>query len=274
MVLMSASMRVLTYNVYSPQNPDWERRYPVIRDALRAFSPDVVALQEVPVDRPDVLEDLLGRGYHFGHFSASSDDGVGGTLATRWPQRFLEEVDLRINDRSRDALPWTATYIVELDTPVGQVVVAHHKPSWPFPCEVEREQQALLAAWALERHIADRAVHAIVLGDFDATPDSASMQFWRGRRSIEGVSVCYQSAWELIHPDDPGRTFDLENPLVREGEVSTAVSRTIDYVLVRSGWHGPTLDVADCRRVLQRPAHGVWASDHYGVMADLVPVRT
>ena len=91
-----------------------------------------------------------------------------------------------------------------------------------------------------------------------------------------GFSVCYQSAWELVHPDEPGRTFDQENPLVREGEVATAVSRTIDHVLVRSDLHGPTLHVADCRRLLDQPVEGVWASDHYGVVADLVrkPVRS
>jgi endonuclease/exonuclease/phosphatase family metal-dependent hydrolase len=268
---MSATLRVLTYNVYSPHNPDWERRHPLIRDTLRALEADVVALQEVPVRRSDLLEDLLGPGYHFGHFSESSDDGIGGTLATRWPQRFVAELDLRISDRVRGTLPWCATYVVEVDTPLGTVVVAHHKPTWPFPFELEREQQALLAARTIEEHVGDRDVHAVVLGDFDATPDSASMQFWRGRRSLDGTSVCYQSAWEVIHPDDPGRTFDLENPLVRDGEVATAVSRTIDHVLVRAGLHGPTLDVADCRRVLDHPLDGVWASDHYGVLADLVP---
>jgi endonuclease/exonuclease/phosphatase family metal-dependent hydrolase len=269
---MSATLRVLTYNVYSPHNPDWERRHPVIRDTLRALEADVVALQEVPVRSPDVLEDLVGPGYQFGHFSASSDDGIGGTLATRWPQRFVAELDLRISDRVRETLPWCATYVVEVDTPLGTVVVAHHKPAWPFPFELEREQQALLAARTIEDHVGDRDAHAVVLGDFDATPDSASMQFWRGRRSLDGTSVCYQSAWEVIHPDDPGRTFDLENPLVRGGEVATAVSRRIDHVLVRAGLHGPTLDVADCRRVLDRPVDGVWASDHYGVLADLVPL--
>jgi endonuclease/exonuclease/phosphatase family metal-dependent hydrolase len=270
---MSPSLRVLTFNVYSPENPGWERRCPVIRDALRDLDADVVALQEVPVDRSDVLEDLVGPGFHFGHFAECSDDGVGGTLATRWPQRFVTEVDLGISERSRDTLPWCATYVVEVDTPLGPVVVAHHKPSWPFPFELEREQQAVLAARAIEEQVADRDVHAVVLGDFDATPDSASMQFWRGRRSLDNTSVCYQSAWEMLHPDDPGWTFDLENPLVRAGEVSTAVSRTIDHVLVRGGLHGPTLQVADCRRVLGKPVDGVWASDHYGVMADLVRPR-
>jgi endonuclease/exonuclease/phosphatase family metal-dependent hydrolase len=83
------------------------------------------------------------------------------------------------------------------------------------------------------------------------------------------MSVCYQDAWEYVHPLDPGYTFDLENPLVRDGEVATAVTRKIDHILVRSGLHGPTLRVADCQRVLDGPVDGVWASDHYGVVADL-----
>ncbi len=108
-----------------------------------------------------------------------------------------------------------------------------------------------------------------MLGDFDATPDAASMQFWRGRRSLDGVSVCYQDAWETVRPGEPGPTFSAENPLVRAGEVATAVSRRIDYVLVRSGIHGPTLQVLACHRLLDEPVDGVWASDHFGVVADL-----
>ena len=60
------------------------------------------------------------------------------------------------------------------------------------------------------------------------------------------------------------------NPLVQEGEVATAVTRTIDHILVRSTLHGPTLQVTHCQRVLNRPMNGVWVSDHYGVLADLV----
>jgi endonuclease/exonuclease/phosphatase family metal-dependent hydrolase len=264
------AVRVVTYNVYGPANPDWKRRHAVIRSTLRDLNADVVALQEVPVDDQGFLEDLVGPGYHFGSFSRASSDGVAGTLATRWPQRHVAELDLRITERSKGTLPWCATLIVEVDTPLGTVVLAHHKPSWPFPFELEREAQAVLAARTLEEHIGDRGVHAVVLGDFDATPDSASVSFWRGRRPVDGLSVCYQDAWEYLHPDDPGRTFDLQNPLVRDGEVATAVSRRIDYVLVRASLHGPTLQVRDCRRILDAPFDGVWASDHCGVLAELV----
>lgn len=268
------TVRVLTLNVFGPANPDWERRHRLVAEVVRDLDPDVVALQEVPVTTPDVLDVLLGDGYHRTHFDRPADDGVAGTLATRWPHRVVRRVDLAVGPHVRETLPWAETVIVEADTPVGALVVAHHKPSWPFPAEADREQQALLAIDAIEAHVTGRAVHVVVLGDFDATPDSASLQLWRGRRSVGGRSVCYQDAWEYVNPTDPGFTFDLENPLVRDGECATAVSRRIDHVLVRSGSHGPTLQVVGCRRVLDGPVDGVWASDHYGVLADLaLPVR-
>jgi endonuclease/exonuclease/phosphatase family metal-dependent hydrolase len=257
-------------NVFGPGNPGWDRRLPLISETIRGLDPDIAALQEVPVDAPEVLERLIGSGYHLTHFSLPSDDGVAGTLATRWPHRLITEIDLRISNRSRRTLPWCAALLVELDTPLGPMVVAHHKPSWPLPFELEREQQAILAARTMEDHIGDRDLHAVVLGDFDAAPDSASMRFWRGRGTAQGLSVCYQDAWEYTHPGEPGHTFEPANPLVRDGEFATAVPRKIDHILVRSGLRGPTLLVADCRRVLDQPVGGVWASDHYGVLADLV----
>ncbi|HYJ75142.1 MAG TPA: endonuclease/exonuclease/phosphatase family protein [Kineosporiaceae bacterium] len=262
-------LRVLTMNVLGPANPDWERRRRLLAETLRGLDADVVALQEVPcLDGFAVVRELLGPGYHVRAFPRAADDGVGGVLATRWPHRLVAELDQRLTERSRD-FAWCATSVVELDAPVGRTLVAHHKPSWPFGYEYEREQQALAAARALEAE-ADDDTHVVVLGDFDATPDAASLEFWRGRRSLDGTSVCYQDAWETVHPDEAGWTFAAENPLVRAGEVATAVSRRIDHVLVRCVRHGPTLAVERCDRVLDEPVHGVWASDHYGVVADLV----
>ncbi len=261
-------------NVFGPSNPGWDQRHPLIGEAIRSLAPDIVALQEVPVDTPEVLERLIGPGYHLTHFSRPSDDGVAGTLATRWPHRLVTEIDLRVSERSRETLPWCAAVLVELDTPVGRMLVTHHKPSWPLPFEREREEQAVLVARAIEEHLGDRDLHALVLGDFDATPDSAGMRFWRGRQPVEQLSVSYQDAWEYAHPGEPGHTFDLANPLVRDGEFTTAASRRIDYVLVRGGLRGPTLRVTDCRRVLDQPVGGVWASDHYGVVVDLAAPPT
>ncbi len=260
-----AHLRVVTFNVLGPGNRDWERRLPLIARTLRRLDPDVVALQEVPVRSPEVLRELVGPEAAVRPFMRSAADGTGAVLATRWPHRLVSELDQRLGPST---LPWASTLLVEVDTPVGRTLVVHHKPSWQFGAEHEREQQALAAAKLVEHH-ATGADHAVVLGDLDATPDAASVQFLRGRRSLEGVSVCYQDAWETVHLTDPGHTFTHENPLVRAGEVFTAVSRRIDYVLVRCRAHGPTLEVLRCERVLDRAVEGVWASDHYGVMADL-----
>ncbi len=225
-----------------------------------------MALQEVACRPPQqTADELLGPGYHTTAFSRTSDDGVGGLLATRWPHRAIAEVDHRLRE---DSLPWAATLLAQVATPLGEVLLAHHKPSWEFPAEAERERQAIAASDAIEQHRTPDA-HVVVLGDLDATPDAASTQSWRGRRSLEGRSVCFLDAWESVRADEPGDTFSSANPLVRRGQVATALSRRIDYVFVRSGAHGPTLRVHDCFLVLDQPVDGVWASDHFGVVADL-----
>jgi endonuclease/exonuclease/phosphatase family metal-dependent hydrolase len=45
--------------------------------------------------------------------------------------------------------------------------------------------------------------------------------------------------------------------------------RRIDYIMIRSDTHGPPLDVAECRLIFDQPVDDRWASDHYGLLADL-----
>jgi endonuclease/exonuclease/phosphatase family metal-dependent hydrolase len=80
----------------------------------------------------------------------------------------------------------------------------------------------------------------------------------------------YQDAWEVTHPDESGHTFSPHNPLVLAGEMKLERGRRIDHILVRGGVHGPSLDVVDCRLAFDEPVDGVWPSDHFGVVADLV----
>ena len=44
--------------------------------------------------------------------------------------------------------------------------------------------------------------------------------------------------------------------------------RRIDQILVRCSDHGPTLDVVACDHFLEEPVNGIWASDHFGIVAD------
>jgi endonuclease/exonuclease/phosphatase family metal-dependent hydrolase len=255
-------LRVLTLNVLTPAHADWSRRRPLLRAGIASLNPDLVALQEV-VDPAD----LLGPGYHVAPHPGPSDDGVGAALASRWPLGEVRHLDLRVTDRVD--LPWSAAVAAEIDAPFGPLLFVHHKPTYHVGYAYEREQQAVACARFVEDLSRDTDRHVVLAGDFDDTPDSASIRFWTGRQSLDGTSVAYRDAWETVHADASGHTFTPVNPLVQAGEMPLETGRRIDYVLVRCGTHGPTLEVTDCRRVFDEPVDGVWPSDHFGVLADL-----
>lgn len=261
-------IRVLTYNVYAPANPEWDRRRPLIARTVRALDADILALQEVPLrDGGAFVDSLAGAGFHLAELGEPDAAGVGGVLASRWPLRDVQRLDLALPEHP-PSIPWIAAVLAEVETPVGVLTVAHHKPSWEFGREADRLAQAARLVAALESRENERG--AVVLGDLDATPDSASLRYLRGLDPHDGHSTYLQDCWQSVHGDEPGVTFSSENPLVRGGQVATALSRRIDYVLVSGGVHGPALEVDDCFRLLEEPVDGVWASDHAGVVADLV----
>jgi endonuclease/exonuclease/phosphatase family metal-dependent hydrolase len=161
------------------------------------------------------------------------------------------------------------TLVVEVDGPEPLLLV-NHFPPWDPDHEAEREAHTVAAARFVEEVAGDRPV--VLAGDLDATPDSGSIRFLRGRQGLDGFSVSYWDAWELTHPGQPGHTFTPVNPLVmEETDVTREEPRRIDYVFVRAGRRGPTLDVAECRLLFDEPVDGVWASDHFGLVADLRP---
>jgi endonuclease/exonuclease/phosphatase family metal-dependent hydrolase len=268
-----AHLIVATFNVLDFAHADGSARRRVIAAGLRELDPDLIALQEVDVDDPNAtVHQLLGDGYHAVPHP-SSRPGVAAILACRWPLADVEVLDLRLTPACR-RFGWARAVIarVEAPDPIGSVLVAHHKPIWEFGMERERELQAVHTAAAIEeRMAAGVADHAIVLGDFDAEPHAASLRFWTGRQSLEEVSVSYRDAWEAAHPDVPGYTFTPDNPLVTTGQMPLTPPRRIDYILVRAGGHGPTLEVASSRLLFDAPVDGVQASDHYGVIAELAP---
>jgi endonuclease/exonuclease/phosphatase family metal-dependent hydrolase len=261
-------LRVVTMNVLAPAYAGWPGRRELLAGRLRALEPDIVALQEVV---PDGTAEILGEGWHVVAHSGV-DGGVGAALASRWPVRETHELDQRPPGREIRT-DWCATVVAEVlaPPPWGPLWIVHHKPSWPYGYEAERELQALRAARFVEELLPDPATHVVLLGDLDATPDSASIRFLTGKQALNGTSVSYIDAWASVYPAESGHTFTPDNALVRAGDMPLETGRRIDYVLVRGGPWGPPLAVAGCRRVLVDPVDGVQASDHYGLMADLTP---
>jgi endonuclease/exonuclease/phosphatase family metal-dependent hydrolase len=274
------SLRIVTQNVWA-HGGDWPSRKRVLQEGFARMAPDLVALQEtVVLEGEDQAAEILGDDYQVVHSRIRGTDGIGISIASRWPIDHPRELDLRM--RPGDATGTAPTALLaEVDVPdVGRLVFVNHVRSWQPRLAADREQQAVKLAGALDRYpVPVEATdagrtglpHIVVAGDLDADPASTSVRFWTGRHAIDGKSVCYRDAWEATHGSAAGETFTPENPLMQDPDWPF---RRIDYILVRCADHGgPTLGIARSDRLFDQPLDGVWASDHFGVWADLeVPV--
>jgi endonuclease/exonuclease/phosphatase family metal-dependent hydrolase len=267
-------LRVLTLNLFGRRS-GWADRREVIAAGIRHLQPDLVAfLESIKTSEYDQAFDLLGPDYHLAHQSAREvaappdvEAGQGFTLASRWPIKALSELDLHVTPRTADFACGSMVAEIDISDPIGPVLFALHLPSWQLDFEYERELQAVVVARKIEELRSPADVPVVLAGDLDADPAAASIRFWTGRQSLQGMSICYRDAWESAHPADPGHTFTPDNPLMNAGDWPF---RRIDYIFVRCGLHeGPTLSIRSCERAFDHPIDGTWASDHYGLVADL-----
>jgi endonuclease/exonuclease/phosphatase family metal-dependent hydrolase len=260
-------VRVLTLNLWGIRG-DWEARRSVLVEGLRELEPDLVAsVEAIQKADYDQVVDLLGPDFHVAHQAEREPDGQGVSIASRWPMEDVREVDLNVTPRTAGFACTTLVAEIRAPPPFGELLFANHLPSWQLQYEHERELQALAAARFLEELAGDRDAHVVLAGDFSSDPDAANVRFISGRQSLDGTSVCYRDAWEAIHPDERGETSKTENPLVADWDWPF---KRLDYVFVRCGDHGgPTLEITGCERVFDEPVNDVWASDHFGVWADL-----
>jgi endonuclease/exonuclease/phosphatase family metal-dependent hydrolase len=269
-------LRVLTLNLWQ-QYGVWAERRAVLIEGIRAQQPDLVAFQEsIRTDAYDQVIDLLGPGFNVVHSQRRDPNGMGISIASRWPLGEVQELDLNVNPRTAGFPCTTLVAEVIAPDPIGPLLFVNHFPNWQLNCEYERELQAVAAARFVEERIGESTRPVVMVGDFDADHDAASVRFWSGRQSLGNMSVCYRDAWESIHPEDSGHTFTPDNPLVKDGVVRGMHPfrdwpfRRIDYIFVRFGAHGGNaLDIATCERIFDEPIKGVWASDHFGLVAGL-----
>lgn len=263
------SFRLLTQNIFS-LNADWELRRTALSEGIVALEPDVVLLQEsfVTPDH-DYTSEILGAGWETVHSATRASDGGGISIASRWPIANVEELDLKgVSDRTHDFACTTLMAEIQAPEAFGKMMIVNHFPDYHTTHEMERERQTVIAAKAVEAMLEHGFAHVLLGGDLDAEPDAASLRFLAGKQSLEGMSVCYQNAWDACHPGEPGHTFTPENPLAPRAWPF----RRIDHILVRCGDDDmPTLAIAACELAFNRPMGETWASDHFGLVADFRP---
>jgi endonuclease/exonuclease/phosphatase family metal-dependent hydrolase len=261
--------RLLTCNVWGVGG-DWNLRRAALVSGVEQLAPDLVLFQEsVLTDSYDQAADILGSDFQIVHSSTREADGMGIAIGSRWRVSSSRELDLKIaSPRTGEFACTTLVVEVAAPAPIGPLLVVNHFPDYQVNHEYERERQTVIAARAIEAECAGRAVHVVLGGDLDAEPDSASLQFLAGKRSIDGMSVCYRNAWEITHAGERAATFSPANPNV-PGDWPF---QWIDHLFIRTGPDGrPTLRVRACELAFDEPIGNVWASDHFGLVADLEP---
>ncbi len=274
-------LRVVTLNFWGTQAP-LERRLDLAARQLEALAPDVVGMQEVrPLDgksgrtTADVLAERLGFDRVYAVAVSWADDLLGPGIAageeglailTRFP--IVEE---RVTQLPQPR-PAEARILLSarIGAPTGPFWFHTTHLHYRLDDGIAREEQVVAVdqvVRSLGREAAD--LPQIVVGDFNAPPDSDEIRFLRGLTSLAGRRTHFQDAWLRVRPDDPGFTWSSENPQTRPLR-SLDLDRRIDYVFVTTRRKDGRGTVRDARLVLeQREADGVCASDHFGVMAEV-----
>ena len=278
-------VRVLTLNLWGEQ-PPVERRLAIAIEGGRMLAPDVIALQEVrEVPRPEApsplavavgqgpppafpnMAETIARalGFHFVFAGATPwGGGVEGlAIVSRFP------IARQAHQALPHAIPAETRLVLGagLDTPLGELSVFTTHLNYRLADGAKREDQvaaidAFIQAWPSE-------LPKILMGDFNAVPHSDEIRFLRGLHSHAGRRTYFQDAWERIHPDDKGHTWALRNHYTaRLGWLEP--DRRLDYVFVSPMRKNGLGVIRDCRIVLDhRSADGEFASDHFGVLAEI-----
>ena len=265
-------LSVLTLNLWHDQGP-WPERAARIRAWIDRLAPDLIGFQEaLRLPGHDQVSELLGtRRYHLAFAAASAfwragEEAVrgefGNAVASRFPIEAQEAIALPDagDGETRCALSVTAL------APAGPVAFTCTHLNWKLHHGWVREQQVVaLCDFVLRRRPKD-GFPPILVGDFNAEPDSAEVRYVTGLNSIGGWSVAFLDAWRVAGGGGPGTTWSNANAYARP---LCEPDRRIDYVFAGPPRRDGLGQLTACRVVCDAEETGVWPSDHFGVYAEL-----
>ncbi len=266
------TLRFCTLNIWNREGP-WEARRKAIRDGIVALAPDVVAMQEVLAIAPETgretqAEQILeGLGWHVAY--AAGHELVpglffGNALASPYPIEGEEGIALPGADESDQARTLLAAVV---DTPVGALHAFSTHLNWKHHEGAIRLAQAVHIAGAIdERCPRGDALPPVLMGDFNATPDSDAIRFLRGLSVVDGRSVHFADAWTWTNQQEPGYTLHPDNTFAARLDEP---ARRVDYIFVRCDESGPRGKPQSARLAFDQPVGDVYPSDHFGVVADV-----
>ncbi len=270
-------LRVLSLNLWNHSGP-WDRRRARVREWVDDLEPDVIGFQEVYYrDGYSMAAEICdGLGYGIEHASAIEYEGYrfGNAVVSRWPIIDVASITLPAGERTEGRCAVNAT----IDAPFGELSFTSTHLNWKLHDGRSRELQVqALADFVISRRpraTPERSGASgfppVVVGDFNAEPDSDEIRFMSGFHSLDGRSVMFYDAWRVAGDGGPGTTWSNRNDFA---SVALEPDRRIDYIFVgyprrMTEDHGVG-KIEACRVVCDDEVDGVWPSDHFGVYAEL-----
>jgi endonuclease/exonuclease/phosphatase family metal-dependent hydrolase len=266
-------MRIATLNLWGAHAP-LERRLAAAAHGLRALELDALLVQEVRAgsdvaNTADQLAALLGGDWRaayvaaargdagaFGPGSAAGEEGLA--ILAPGPIADVRAVRLPAGRQGAERLLLSAR--------VGAIWAHTTHLNWRLGDGLAREAQVVAASEAA-RACGD-GVH-VLGGDFNAAPDCDEIRFLLGRHTLAGRREVWQDAFARARPGERGDTFARRNPMTDE-LAHLERDRRIDYLFISPEQRGGRGRVVDARVILDAPdPDGVWASDHFGVLAEI-----
>ena len=269
---MMKKISVMTLNLWNNQGP-WPQRARLISDEIEMLSPDLIGFQEaLRGEGADLLDDILtGTTYHrdfVGTVESWPRPGVvfGNAIASRWPivnrsELILPNVE---GNETRAALYCT------IESPIGLVCFGCTHLNWKVDQGAIRERQVVALAGRLISECDSIEFPPILVGDFNAVPESAEIRYLKGLQSLDGKSVFLRDSWSHAGDGSEGLTWSRKNPYV---PLWLDPDRRIDYIFVGLSQPNGLGKLLSCKIVCASEHEGVWPSDHFGVYAEIQAER-
>ena len=274
------TLRIATLNVWNMSGP-WAERRALIRKELERLNPDIVGLQEVlrfpdgqggtSEARCQAQNVVESYGYEVLYGEASEYSNhvkFGNAILCR--HRVLERFHFFLphleSGESRCLLG------ALLETPWGVLPVFVTHLNWKLHHGAVRLEQVAFITERIEEiaPLDGPDLPPVLMGDFNADPDSDEIRFLKGLKVERGRSVFYADAWAFGGDGSLGATWSRSNDYARPAREP---SRRIDYIFVRGpdtrGRGEPLHAELAFATAEERAGTLVWPSDHFGLVTDV-----
>ena len=282
-------------NLGSLFEPAWEKRRHEIVAWLERLEPDVVCFEEAHESESspntagwiaDAASAAMGNRWHW-RFGGSDPTGTrtapgtlfGISVLSRWPIDEFEYVRLPVadtevaNDSGVAVFPWGFVHA----STAGLHVFAAHLTAAPKDGVHRRRQVQFIDQYVKSvRGSLDvlgqtrSAMAPILCGDFNAEPESDEIRFLCGLTTLGDTDTFWQDAWRVAGDGTAGYTQDW-----RDNSIASTMNihrKRVDYVFVGDPFyrHGSGGRVLNAELAFHTPLTGIEASDHRGLVVDIV----